>query len=508
MYRKSEQPSTPPENFELPFEGKLSPTNRWVITAELIPWDEFEEEYAKLFDPEKGAPAKSFRLALGTLIIKEKLGISDRETIEQIKENPYLQYFIGFKSYQESPPVEASMLVYFRKRIDVELANKINEKIVKTGREKTEKEIKKKDLLPEEREEKLNKGKLILDATCAPADIRYPTDLEILNQSRKATEKIIDILYQTLKVKLKKKPRTYRKIARKEYLKIAKKRRSSQKEKREGIRKQLKYIKNNLFHIEQLIKAGSVLKNLSKRQQNLLETVKKVYEQQLKMWENKTQSIPQRIVSLTQPHIRPIVRGKAGKKTEFGAKLSVSCVDNYVFLDRISWENFNESGDLKEQVDKFKKMYGYYPESVHVDKIYRTRENRAWCKERGIRISGPKLGRPPKNVSGQDKKQAQDDERFRNAIEGKFGQAKRRFSLNLVMTKLPETSETSIAITFLVVNLSTLLRQLLSLFLSLFLNSKISELNPQLSIIKNYDYNYLKKVKLILCQNNYRLLRA
>ncbi len=169
-------------------------------------------------------------------------------------------------------------------------------------------------------------------------------------------------------------------------------------------------------------------------------------------------------------------RGKAGKPTEFGAKLSVSCVDNYVFLDRISWSNFNESRDLKEQVEKFKMLYGCYPESIHVDKIYRTRENRAWCKERGIRISGPKLGRPPKNISQQDKKQALDDERFRNVIEGKFGQAKRRFSLNLVMTKLPETSETSIAITFLVVNLSTLLRQFLSLFFSLFLENKTDEL--------------------------------
>ncbi len=70
------------------------------------------------------------------------------------------------------------------------------------------------------------------------------------------------------------------------------------------------------------------------------------------MWEKKTQSVPQRIVSVTQPHVRPIVRGKAGKPVEFGAKLSVSCVDNYVFLDRISWDNFNESGDLKSQVEK------------------------------------------------------------------------------------------------------------------------------------------------------------
>ncbi len=503
MYRKSQQPELTPENFKLTPGTKLSPDNRWVIMAELIPWHEFEEEYAKTFDPEKGAPAKLFRIALGSLIIKEKLGVSDRETVEQIKENPYLQYFIGLKSYSFEAPFESSMLVHFRQRISVELVNKVNEKMVKQGREKTEVKEENSESVEEEIGEKKNKGKLILDATCAPADIRYPTDLEILNQARKSTETIIDILYYTLKGKLKKKPRTRRNIARKQYLEIAKKRRPSQNETRKAIGQQLKYIKKNLSHIERLISEGATVESLNKRQTNLLSVVKKVYEQQLEMWEKKTQSVAQRIVSITQPHIRPIVRGKAGKPTEFGAKLSVSCVDNYVFLDRISWENFNESGDLKEQVEKFKKTYGYYPESVHVDRIYRTRANRAWCKERGIRISDPKLGRPPKNVSDLDKKQAIDDERFRNAIEGKFGQAKRRFSLNLVMTKLPETEETAIAITFLTVNLSKLLRQLLSLFFSLFLKSKTDELNSQHYIIKNYTSSNFTAVKLIDCQGNY-----
>ncbi len=199
--------------------------------------------------------------------------------------------------------------------------------------------------------------------------------------------------------------------------------------------------------------------------------VAEVYRQQLWMYENESNRIDDRIVSITQPHIRPIVRGKAGKPVEFGAKISVSCFDNYVFLDHLSWDNFNESGDFKTQVEAYKNYTGYYPSSVHVDKIYRTRENRAWCKEKGIRISGPPLGRPTKNASRSTKKQAIEDERFRNGIEGKFGQAKRRYSLNCIMTKLTQTSKTSIAITFLVINLSTLLRQFNCLFLSLFLNT-------------------------------------
>ncbi len=394
------------------------------------------------------------------------------------------------------------MLVHFRKRISIELVNQINQEIVKREKDKTEVNTKKKDCLPEKNEKIKNKGKLILDATCAPADIKYPTDLGILNQGRIETERIIDNLYKALRGNLRKKPRTSRNIARKEYLKVAKKRKVSYQERRKAIEKQLKYVKKNLGHIKELIKAGSSLKNLSRRQQNLLKTIHKVYEQQRSMWENKIQSVPERIVSLTQPHIRPIVRGKAGKPIEFGAKLSVSCVDNYVFLDKISWENFNESCHLKEQVEKYKETFGYYPESVHVDKIYRTRENRNWCKERGIRISGPKLGRPPKNVSEEEKKQARSDESFRNAIEGKFGQAKRRFSLNLVMTKLPETSITSIAITFLVLNLSKLLRQFLSLFLSLFTNLRTSQLIERLFINFDYSLNHSYVGKLINLPEN------
>jgi IS5 family transposase len=90
------------------------------------------------------------------------------------------------------------------------------------------------------------------------------------------------------------------------------------------------------------------------------------------------------------------------------------------------------------QVENLKETYGCYPESVHVDQISRTRENLKCCKERGIRLSGLPLGRPPNNRSAELKKQAQLEEKFRHRIEGKFGQAKRRFGLDIVMTKLSE----------------------------------------------------------------------
>jgi IS5 family transposase len=304
-----------------------------------------------------------------------------------------------------------------------------------------------------------NRGKLILDATCAAADISYPTDLGLLNAARQHTEKIIDSLYEILKSQVKKKLRTYRLKARKDYLKVAKQRRQSRNQKRKAIKKQLQYIKRNLSHIEQLKELGADLGSLNKRQYKMLLVVTEVYRQEQWLAEHKKPSISDRIVSLSQPHLGSLVRGKAGKPVELGAKLSASYFEGYVFLARLSWDNFNESGDFKAQIEAYYKFTGSHPESVHVDRIYRTRENRAWCRERGIRISGSPLGRPLANVSKEKKKQALEDERIRSSIEGKFGVSKRRFSLARVMTKLANTSQTAIAITFLVMNLSTWLRQ-------------------------------------------------
>ena len=179
------------------------------------------------------------------------------------------------------------------------------------------------------------------------------------------------------------------------------------------------------------------------------------------MYDLKSRRVDDRIVSLSQPHVRPIKRGKAGRDTEFGAKLSVSVVDGFSFLDHLRWNSFNESRDFVGQVEAYRKRFGCYPESVHVDQIYRTRANRAFCKANGIRISGPPLGRRPKDVSTEMKKQARADEAIRSTIEGKFGQAKRRFGLSRVMAKLQATSAAQISLSFLVLDLEAALRRLL-----------------------------------------------
>jgi transposase, IS5 family len=475
MYRRSSPGQLSIENFYLPFGGKLSVDNRWVKLAEMIPWEDFEAEYAAQMSKGIGAPAKSFRIALGALIIKEKLGTSDRETVEQIRENPYLQYFLGFTEYLDAAPFDASMMVHFRQRLNLEWVGRINEAVVMTAGDAQA-------AAPSEPETPApksgdnddpiapaNQGQLIVDASCAPADIRYPTDLSLLNEGREHSEVVIDVLYKQVSDEVEKKPRTYRQKARREYLKVSKQRKVTRKAMRKAIGKQLNYVKRNLAHIDALIAAGASLSELDNQAYRKLLVVSELFRQQQEMYQTKQHRIGDRIVSLSQPHVRPIVRGKAGTPVEFGAKIAISCAQGYAFLDHLSWDNFNESGDLPEQVERFKQRFGHYPESVHADQIYRTRANRKYCKEREIRLSGSPLGRPVEQEQAAIRKQAQADARVRNQVEGKFGQAKRRFSLARVMAKLDSTAETSIAITFLVMNLERRLTRFILLVFGILL---------------------------------------
>lgn len=453
------------EDFGLPFGGKLRSDNRWVRLAKFVPWEEFEPEYAKAACKSSvGPPAKSVRMALGALIIKERLGTSDEETVEQIRENPYLQYFLGYKEYSDETPFDPSMFVYFRKRFSQTWLSGLNESIAqKAIKEENKTNESKKSSSRNDGDDSgsssgTNNGKLIVDATCTPADITFPTDLKLLNTAREKSEEIIDILHRPLKNK-QKKPRTYRKKARKEFLSAVKSKKLAKNKMRKVLRKQLGYLKRNLKSIDRLSTQTSLLKLTPRQYKNLL-VIHEVYRQQQWMYTHQENRIDDRIVSVSQPHVRPIKRGKAGAATEFGAKISASLVNGHCFVDHISWDAFNESGDLIGQIEGYRKRFGHYPESAHADQIYRTRKNRKYCKSHGIRLSGQPLGRLPVELEKQRemKLQVRQDELDRIPIEGKFGQAKRRFSLSRIMCKLAKTSETAIMVAFLVMNLEKWLK--------------------------------------------------
>lgn len=468
MYKRTEAQMLIPHEFFLPFGGKLNPENRWVKLAALIPWWEIEEKYAKNFkNTNVGQVALSVRVALGSLIIQSRCGFSDEETVEQITENPYLQYFIGLPKFQEKHPFDPSLMTHFRKRLGKDTINEINEMIA-LSKASPNKDEDKNDDDPStgstgkssgggiSRNKKGNSGKLILDATCAPADIHYPTDLSLLNKAREKLEGIVDTLHEPF-IGVNRKPRTYRNIARKNYLSIEKQRRPGMKKIRKAIGKQLRYVRRDLQIIDKLLQKSDI-ELLNTKQQKELQVIQELYNQQQIMYKNKTHRIEDRIVSIDKPHVRPIVRGKTNAEVEFGAKVAISVVGGYAFMEELSWDNFNEGTTLIKSIENYHQRFGCYPEAVLADKIYRNRDNLRYCKEHGIRLSGPRLGRPCQSELSGQRKLERMDARERNAVEGKFGEGKRTYGLARIMTRLRETSETVISMQLLVMNLEKRLR--------------------------------------------------
>ena len=445
------------DGFTSPFYEQLNPNNRWVHLAKVIPWDSLVGLYQRRNPPKAtGRPPLNPRVIIGAMIIKHICALDDEEVVVQITENMYMQYFLGYSSYSSEPPFDSSLFVEFRKRMGEELIAEMNNCILEFAQVKPKVERDKSSDEQEHngnKEDPPNQGELLMDATVSPQDIAYPTDINLLNDARKMTEKIIDYLYQPQEGN--KKPRTYRQKARKKYLQVAKNRNPSRKTIRRGIREQLQYLKRNLKSIDKLLDQYESFP-LEHKWQRYYWIVQLLYAQQRYMYENKTHQVEDRIVSIHQPHVRPMVRGKARTKTEFGAKIHVSLVNGYSFLDTISWDAFNESKHLKEYVEKYRARYGCYPAKVHVDQIYATRENRKWLKEIGVKLAAKPLGRPSVKAVVNHVSPGE-----RNPIEGKFGQAKNGYGMNLIRARLKATSQSWIATIIMVLNLVKLTGQAL-----------------------------------------------
>jgi len=479
--------------FILPFGGRLKPENRWVRLSAVVPWDELDAAYNSVMSMKEGRPCKPARLVIGAMIIKHKLNLSDEETVLQIQENAYLQYFCGYETYIDAIPFVPSLFVEIRKRMGADMFASFEQAIVnqavsiRQGKQSARKggddrgdppasppsgdvADKSSSASEDESKEVTHHGRLLMDATVADQMIRFPTDVSLLNHAREITETLIDELHQHKEI-TGKKPRTYRQQARKAYLAISKRKRPGSKLIRKGIRQQLQYLRRNFKYIEQmldmLIPEAGMAFPLRHRLQRQYWIIQHVYAQQKEMYDNKSRSCSDRIVSISQPHVRPIVRGKAGRSVEFGSKLSVSMAGKLAFVDRVSWDAFNEAGDLIAQVQSYKQRFGFFPKVVHADGIYGTRNNRRFLKDNGIRFAGKPVGRPRKQTEenkpeiAQIKRQRREDERLRIPVEGKFGQGKNGYRLNHIRARLASTSEAWIRSIFMVMNLMAIIRFLL-----------------------------------------------
>ena len=475
MYKRHDGQVSMLETPEMFGSLPLDPNNEWIKLSQLVPWREFDLKYAKIFRSKKGQRAIDSRMALGALLIKPAYkAMSDEDITREIAMNPYLQYFLGLREYRYECPFDPSMMTRFRQRITPEMLSWVNDQIIGRKTEDEKRDDDDPDSSGQDDENKENEstaaedneGTLILDATCAPQNIRFPTDASLLNEAREKAEDIIDALHE-MGFSEGKKPRTYREKARRKYNSFSKNRKKTVKLIRKTVKQQLSYLKRDLGIIDDYgCRHPGCLEKLSAKQQKLLEVIRVLYSQQEYMYRTGTHKVPDRIVSVTQDWVRPIVRGKQTADVEFGAKVEMSVVEGFLRIEDLRWDAYNESTTFQQSVESYRKAYGHYPARVLADTIFRTRENLRYCKKLGIHLNGPKLGKPfadPEEAQKHKKLEWQESGE-RGEIERNFGVGKRRYALDCIVTKLKETSEVMIHSIVLYMNLRKKLRLLLRSF--------------------------------------------
>lgn len=457
----------------------LDKNNRWVQLGDILPWTELEKIYNSRLDNEvKGAGNKPARMIIGACIIKHKFCLSDEETISMIQENPYMQYLCGLSEFTDKPIFDPSLFTTIRKRITIEEINKLTIELL--AKEKAQKSEEKDHEGNDDEntsassddngaefkdsKDRIHKGVLKIDATCADAEVRYPVDADIIHDGCKVINRYITKICQGLHIK---KVRSCYSDSRSCYLELVKRKKRGKKLIRSTISAMLWGLKKDLRTLTELFvehPGSKVL--LQPHEQCTLKAIFDMYDQQQRMYEDNTHQCKNRIISIFQPHVRPIVRGKAKTPTEFGAKIGAAVYEGYTFIDHHSWDAYNESSDLLLQIQLFEERFGYLPATILADKIYMNKANRNILKEFEIKTYCKPLGRPPKEPKSPeylDKMAKAVGER--NEVECSFGTGKRIYRANNIRAKLPNTAECWTGMCYFVKNVMKFLRELcLALF--------------------------------------------
>jgi hypothetical protein len=437
VYRPKDRTTRPlfPELF--PFGGKLDERNRWFRIAELIPWQDLEDEYRKVFS-DIGRPAKDAQLVIGLLLLKHMTGLSDRELVAEVLENPYMQAFCGFRSMATEEALDASTLAKIRGKLGVNFFRYMERKTY--------------DVLIERRI--IRARGMLMDATVFPEAIKYPNDVGLLNDVREWLVRSIRRLGKTLGVTG---VRTYKRKARQERLKFAKKKAKTKKTISRAKKAMLQYVRRNLRQMWELVEtARGRRKKVFRAVRERLRVAGEIFRQQREMYMKKTHRIADRIVSLHRPYVRPIKTGKQAKDTEFGAKGALAHVDGFLFLDHLKHKAFNESELVVAQIRAYKERFGKLPPYMAADQKYGTRENRETMGDLGVRTAFKPLGRKSKEIQKNDP-WFKAKQKERNRIEGAFGNGKEHYGLDRVRYAGESGTEMWVRASLLAMNLKTAL---------------------------------------------------
>lgn len=427
---------------------------RWAM---LFHGGEYEKVYNERLKNDKvGASNRPGRMVIAALIIKHKLSLSDEETILTIQENPYMQYMCGLTEYSDQPIFDPSLFTTIRKRITIEDVNALTLELAKKAQQKKDKDDNDEDNTFSGMTQPTD---VKADATCADAEVRYPTDIDLIEDGSKYIDRMIDKVCGIKKIR--KPAGVERNRIRAIYLNVIKRKHKGSKLVKDTLTRMLPLLYRDILTLLNLIGVDDeTYGRFNCTQKRTIQAVIDMYHQQEEMLREGKHTCENRIVSIHQPHVRPIVRGKAKAKVEFGAKIGVSIVSGYSFIDHHSWDAYNEASDLTVHIEKYKERFGCEPKRFFGDKIYLNRENRRILKEKEIQIMGRPLGRPPKNPTQEQIERERIGVSLRNEAEAQFGTGKRTYRANNIRAKLPQTAECWTAMCYFVKNLAKFMREL------------------------------------------------
>ncbi len=395
-----------------PYGGKLENNNRWLKISKIMPWEELEQRYETYF-ADRGRPGTDGRLAVGLFLLKHMSGKSDVEVVLELQENPYWQSFCGLEGFANAETIDPSSLSRLRRRLGKRYVKEVETLTYGVLVEK-----------------KIIKAKgMLADGTVIPENIKFPTDVGLLNDVRVW---LVNNIKQIGK-EIGKRYRTYSRKGHETYLNFAKAKRKKKKQIRKARKQMLQYVRRNLYQFKEVVeharKKGTKCLLII---EGKLKISEEIFEQQLKMHKEKINRIANRIVSFHRPWVRPMKRGKNGKDVEFGAKASMSHVDGFLFLDEQDHENYSEAGTdiVRKQLENYERLFGKNPPSFTGDKLYGSRGNRKLLEEeKGVRTSFVRLGKKEKG-STKMSQWFRRKQKERNRIEGHFGNGKEHYRLD------------------------------------------------------------------------------
>ena len=283
-----------------------------------------------------------------------------------------------------------------------------------------------------------NLDTLFTDATCYESEMRYPTDQKLLWE---CMEKGYDLMCKTSRQLGIHRPRTKFLDVEKANLTYRKQRKHNKAQTRRITRRLLDLLGKILREMRKMAREHEAAKLFTDRERQTIDIITKAYRQQSNHFQSgdARESIPNRIVSVSKPYVRPIVRGKETKNVEFGAKCNNILVDGISFIEKLSFNAFNEGTRLEHCIKMHKRLFGVDAKKIGGDTSYAGTANRDLCKELKIQTSFVKRGKPFKEMNEKDFVRQELARVRATAMEGSFGTQKEHYDMRRIKARKKET---------------------------------------------------------------------